>query len=270
MIPKALTIAASDSGGGAGIQADLKSFSAMGVYGASVLTALTAQNTRRITAIHDIPADFVKSQMNAVFEDITINSVKIGMLYRPSIIMTVAESLKSYHSGDIVLDPVMIAKSGDILLPEEAIGSLVNDLFPQATLVTPNLYEAAHLLDEEIAIDDDSIERQATAIIDMGPQSVLIKGGHAQTEEAKDFLLTANGKSVWYSSPFIFNQNTHGTGCSLSSAIAARLAHGDGLEDAIFSSKAWLSQAIQHSKKLDVGLGSGPVHHFHHLWPQEG
>lgn len=262
----ALTIAGSDSGGGAGIQADLKTFSALSVYGASVITALTAQNTFGVTGIHDVPPDFVEAQLAAVFDDLEIDAVKIGMLSQPAIIDTVAASLKRYAPHAIILDPVMVAESGDPLIADEAVQTLVDELFPLATLVTPNLHEAARLLDAATAEDRDTMEEQAGALIDLGAQAVLLKGGHSNGDEAADLLLTRRGLLRWYSAPFIDTKNTHGTGCTLSSAIAARLAKGDDLEQAAAFAKKWLSKALAAADDLEIGRGAGPVHHFHKLW----
>ena len=266
----ALTIAGSDSGGGAGIQADLKTFSALGVYGASVLTALTAQNTMGVTAIHDVPPDFVAAQMDAVFSDLNVNAVKIGMLSQPQIIETVAAGLKAHDQTKVVLDPVMVAESGDPLLAEEAVASIVENLFPVASLVTPNLHEAARLLGAETATDRSEMEVQAQALISLGAKSVLLKGGHSKHDDAADILVTAEGVKHWFSAPFINTKNTHGTGCSLSSAIAAGLAKGDDLVTATGKAKIWLSDAIAHADDLQIGQGAGPVHHFYETWVQSG
>ena len=262
----ALTIAGSDSGGGAGIQADLKTFSACGVYGASVLTALTAQNTQGVTAIHDVPVDFIRAQMDAVFDDLAVNAVKIGMLSQVPIIQTVAEGLRHHKPSAIVLDPVMVAESGDPLLAQEAEGSLVTQLFPIADVITPNLHEAARLLGSEMADSREEMEQQCRRLLAMGAKAVLLKGGHSKGADAEDCLLSGDGEAVWYSAPFIDTKNTHGTGCSLSSAIASHLALGQDLPEAIRRAKAWLSQAIAHADSLQIGSGAGPVHHFHQFW----
>ncbi|MDD9910869.1 MAG: bifunctional hydroxymethylpyrimidine kinase/phosphomethylpyrimidine kinase [Ahrensia sp.] len=266
MTATALTIAGSDSGGGAGIQADLKTFSALGVYGTSVITALTAQNTRGVSAIHDVPADFVEAQLAAVFDDIVVDAVKIGMLSQPDIIAAVADGVRDYEPDFVVLDPVMVAESGDALIADIAVASLVEKLFPLADLITPNLHEAARLLDTDIATDRDEMEEQVGALIDLGAHAVLLKGGHAQGKKAEDLLLTREGLLQWFTSPFVKTKNTHGTGCTLSSAIAARMALGDELEEAMSFAKTWLSKAIAASDTLDIGEGAGPVHHFHAIW----
>ena len=262
----ALTIAGSDSGGGAGIQADLKTFSACGVYGASVLTALTAQNTQGVTAIHDVPVDFIRAQMDAVFDDLAVNAVKIGMLSQVPIIEAVADGLNHHKPAAIVLDPVMVAESGDPLLAQEAEGSLVKHLFPIADVITPNLHEATRLLGCEMAETRDAMEDQARRLLAMGAKAVLLKGGHSKGADAEDCLVSGDGETVWYSAPFIDTKNTHGTGCSLSSAIASHLALGQDLPEAVRRAKAWLSQAIAHADSLQIGSGAGPVHHFHQFW----
>ncbi len=264
--PIALTIAGSDSGGGAGIQADLKSFSALGVYGASVITALTAQNTLGVTAIHDVPVDFIRAQMDAVFSDLAVDVVKVGMLSQPEIIKTVARGLIDHKQSSIILDPVMVAESGDPLLAEEAVQSLVTELFPMATLITPNLHEAARLLDVEMARDAVAMEAQAQALIDLGANAVLLKGGHSSGRDAADYYISKSGDNRWYSAPFIKTSNTHGTGCSLSSAISAGLAKGLDLQTSIDHAKQWLTEAIAHADELHIGSGAGPVHHFHEFW----
>lgn len=258
MVAKALTIAGSDSGGGAGIQADLKAFSAMGVYGASVVTAVTAQNTKAVTAIHPIPDDIVAAQIKAVLDDIQIDAIKIGMLGTPSLIAAVAAALSGYE-GPIVLDPVMVAKSGDTLLADSAIDALKSSLVGRATLLTPNLPEAVKLVGE------GTVQGQAQALLDIGASAVLMKGGHADGEICTDQLVLKTGTKD-FSAPRVNTRNTHGTGCSYSSAIAAGLAQGMALSDAVSRAHAWLHQAIVHADELQVGHGHGPVHHFHALW----
>jgi hydroxymethylpyrimidine/phosphomethylpyrimidine kinase len=258
MAAKALTIAGSDSGGGAGIQADLKAFSAMGVYGASVVTAVTAQNTKSVAAIHPIPDDVVAAQIKAVLDDIQIDVVKIGMLGTPSLIVAVADALAGY-AGTVVLDPVMVAKSGDTLLADSAIDALKSILFARATLLTPNLPEAAKLVGE------GSVQTQAKALLELGVGAVLMKGGHADGETCTDHLVSQTGTQD-FSAPRVNTRNTHGTGCSYSSAIAACLAQDMALSDAVHYAHTWLHQAILHADELHVGQGHGPVHHFHALW----
>ena len=263
--PIALTIAGSDSGGGAGIQADLKAFSALGAYGCSVITALTAQNTVGVTGIMDVPPDFVTQQLAAVFDDIKVDAVKIGMLSRPETILAVAQGLKTYKPRHVVLDPVMVAKSGDALLQPDAVASLRENLLPLATVVTPNLPEAAVLLGRETAIGRDDMEEVAGGLQSLGAGAVLLKGGHLGGEDSSD-LLFDGGACRWLEAGRIETRNTHGTGCTLSSAIAALLARGYALQPAVEGSKAYIAEAIAQADSLDVGQGHGPVHHFHAFW----
>jgi hydroxymethylpyrimidine/phosphomethylpyrimidine kinase len=265
----AVTIAGSDSGGGAGIQADLKTFSALGVYGASVLTALTAQNTRGVSAVHDVPADFVAAQIEAVYGDLAVKATKIGMLSQPATIKTVAAGLDAHDTGPVVLDPVMVAASGDPLIADEAVDVLRSVLIPKADLITPNLYEAARLLGDNVAADIAAMERQAEALLDLGPAAVLLKGGHGGGAEAADLLLSEAG-ARWFCAPRIATENTHGTGCTLSSAIAAGLAKGKILTDAVETAKTYIQAAIAAADTLSIGSGHGPVHHFHALWAKSG
>lgn len=270
----AVTIAGSDSGGGAGIQADLKTFSALGVYGASVVTALTAQNTRGVSAIHDVPADFVSAQMDAVFSDLAVDAVKIGMLSQVSVIEAVAEGLGRWPVPRVVLDPVMVAESGDPLIADEAVDVLRTRLFARVAVVTPNLREAARLLGTAPATTRDEMQEQALALLAQGCQAVLVKGGHFADAEAADVLAMRSTEGDpaprWFTAPRHATDNTHGTGCSLSSAIAAHLAQGLDLPEAVEAAKAWLTGAIAGADSLAVGEGAGPVHHFHQLWDALG
>ncbi len=263
-VPIALTIAGSDSSGGAGIQADLKTFAAFGVYGASVITALTAQNTRGVTGIHPVPPAFVTAQLDAVFDDLDIAAVKIGMVAELAIIKAIAAALARWTPRHVVLDPVMVASSGERLLSAEALASLRNHLIPRATLVTPNLPEAAALLNESLAPDEATIRKQGRRLLAMGARAVLIKGGHGQGEESIDYLFSGGGV-IALPAPRIATANTHGTGCSLSSAIAAGLARGETLESAVRHAKTWITAAIAAADRLGVGKGHGPIHHFHGL-----
>jgi hydroxymethylpyrimidine/phosphomethylpyrimidine kinase len=263
--PIALTIAGSDSSGGAGIQADLKTFAALGVYGASVVTALTAQNTSGVAGIHPVPADFVTAQIDAVFSDLAVKAVKIGMVAQLATVDAIAAGLKRWSPSHIVLDPVMVATSGDRLLAADAVEALRTKLVPRAALVTPNLPEAAALLDEPVASSKAAIESQGRRLLSMGCGAVLIKGGHGQGAESIDYLFSGNG-IVALAAPRIATKNTHGTGCSLSSAIAAGLAKGEDLETAVRHAKAWISAAIAAADRLDVGHGHGPIHHFHKFY----
>jgi hydroxymethylpyrimidine/phosphomethylpyrimidine kinase len=261
-IPVALTIAGSDSSGGAGIQADLKTFAACGVYGASAITALTAQNTRGVSGIHDVPPDFITAQIDAVFSDLDVKAVKIGMVARREAIEAIVAGLIRWSPKHVVVDPVMVATSGDPLLSPDAVDALRTKLFPRASLITPNLPEAAALLNEAIAESEADIERQGRRLLAMGSPAVLIKGGHGHGPESTDFLI--DGHSVIrLAAPRIATSNTHGTGCSLSSAIAAGLAKGNGLEAAVRDAKAYVSAAIAAADRLQVGHGHGPIHHFH-------
>ncbi|MGH6770199.1 MAG: bifunctional hydroxymethylpyrimidine kinase/phosphomethylpyrimidine kinase [Xanthobacteraceae bacterium] len=261
----AVTIAGSDSGGGAGIQADLKTFSALGVYGASVITALTAQNTKGVTGIHDVPPDFIAAQIDAVFSDLDVRATKIGMLSQPATIEAVAAGLDRWKQANVVLDPVMVATSGDRLLRPEAIEVLKRVLIPRALVITPNLAEAAALLDQPMATSEDEMRRQAEALMARGARAVLIKGGHGTGSECVDVLLGPDSFTR-LATARIATRNTHGTGCTLSSAIAAGLAKGRDLIAAAREAKVYISEAIAASGRLSIGSGHGPVHHFHKWW----
>lgn len=261
----AVTIAGSDSSGGAGVQADLKTFSALGVYGASILAALTAQNTQGVTAIHDVPPDFIAAQIDAVFSDLAVNAVKIGMLSQPETIRTVAAGLDRHHAKNVVLDPVMIAGSGDRLLAAEAVETLRNELFPRAALVTPNLPEAAALLSSPVARDERDMAEQGRALLAFGAGAVLVKGGHGEGPQSTDLLVTPAGVTRLVADR-ISTRHTHGTGCTLSSAIAAGLAKGEPLPTAVENAKAYITAAIAAAQTLKIGHGLGPVHHFHRWW----
>ena len=301
--PVALTIAGSDSSGGAGIQADLKTFAAFGVYGASAITALTAQNTKGVTGIHAVPADFVTAQIDAVFSDLDSNmvsiwlctrndaignlavmaaamgvsgtnrgwpdlavgAVKIGMVAQAASIDAIAAALSRWKPRHIVLDPVIVATSGDRLLASEAVDALRKKLMPLASVITPNLPEAAALLDEPIAHSEAEIESQGRRLLALGCRAVLIKGGHGEGAESIDYLVDAE-KTIALAAPRVATRNTHGTGCSLSSAVAAGLAKGETLEPAVRSAKAWISAAIAAADRFSVGHGHGPIHHFHKFY----
>jgi len=263
--PVALTIAGSDPSGGAGIQADLKTFSALGAYGTSVITALTAQNTQGVTGIHLVPADFVTQQLDTLVADVRIDAVKIGMLATRDLADAVAAFLREYPSEVVVLDPVMVATSGDRLLAQDAVEA-IRRLLPLASLITPNLDEAADLLRVDRAGDVNGMLEQGRQLLSLGAVRVLIKGGHLpETSDAIDVFVSAELEQV-LSTPRITTMNTHGTGCTLSSAIAAlRPQRGSWLE-AVTDAKHWLRDAIAAARVLDVGQGHGPVHHFHQLW----
>ena len=260
----ALTIAGSDSGGGAGVQADLKTFSALCVYGTSAITAITAQNTRGVYAVEATSPAMVAAQIAAVLDDIPPQAIKIGMLASPEIVAAVAAAIKDY-GGPVVLDPVMVAKSGDALLTEAAEAALVRLLLPRADVLTPNLPEAAHLLGCRQATNPAETEAHGRALLDLGARAVVMKGGHAEGPTCIDRLVTSTG-TVGFETPRLSTRNTHGTGCSLSSAIAAELARGTDLEDAVRRAQTWLHQAIRAADGLGIGSGHGPVHHFHAVW----
>ncbi|GJE16528.1 bifunctional hydroxymethylpyrimidine kinase/phosphomethylpyrimidine kinase [Methylobacterium marchantiae] len=267
MTPIAVTIAGSDSSGGAGIQADLKTFAALKVYGASVITALTAQNTLGVQGIHDVPADFIAAQIDSVFSDLAVKAVKIGMLSQPAVIEAVAAGLARHASRiPIVLDPVMVATSGDRLISDEAVDALRRHLLPLADLVTPNLPEAATLLDAVVATSENAAVVQGRKLLAMGARAVLIKGGHAEGNESVDHLMSADGTMRRFASPRIDTKSTHGTGCTLSSAVAAGLARGLSLIDAVAQAKRYVTASIAAAGSVSVGQGNGPVHHFHALW----
>jgi hydroxymethylpyrimidine/phosphomethylpyrimidine kinase len=263
--PIAVTIAGSDSSGGAGIQADLKTFSALGVYGASVITALTAQNTHGVTAIHDVPGAFIAAQMDAVFSDLAVGAVKIGMLSQPAVIEAVAAGLDRHHVDNAVLDPVMIAASGDRLLAPAAIEVLRRVLFPRALIVTPNLPEAAALLEAPVARNEAEMREQGERLLAFGCRAVLMKGGHAEGAECVDLLVQPTAVAR-LAAERIATRNTHGTGCTLSSAIAAGLAKGRDLAAAVREAKDYVTAAIAAASRIQVGSGHGPTHHFHAWW----
>jgi hydroxymethylpyrimidine/phosphomethylpyrimidine kinase len=265
MTAVALTIAGSDSSGGAGIQADLKTFAALGVYGASALAALTAQNTQGVTAIHDVPADFITAQIDAVFADLDVGAVKIGMLSRAEAVEVVAAALERHRARNIVLDPVMVATSGAALIASSAVTALTTRLIPMADLITPNLTEAAALLGLSPARDEAEMQDQARALLQDGARAVLIKGGHGAGAESADLLVSASG-IVRFAAPRIDTRNTHGSGCTLSSAVAAGLAKGLTLEQSVREAKAYITAAIAGADSLDIGHGHGPLHHFYQFW----
>ncbi|MFD2184145.1 bifunctional hydroxymethylpyrimidine kinase/phosphomethylpyrimidine kinase [Rhodoplanes azumiensis] len=263
--PIAVTVAGSDSSGGAGIQADLKTFSALGVYGASVIAALTAQNTRGVTAIHDVPPEFIAAQIDAVFSDLAVTAVKIGMLSVPAAIVAVAAGLDQHRARNVVLDPVMISTSGARLLAPEAVDTLIRLLLPRADLITPNLPEAAALLDTGVATTEAEMRGQGEALLARGARAVLIKGGHGEGAESADLLVTREGVTR-FAAPRVATRNTHGTGCTLSSAVAAGLAKGQPLADAVGAAKDYVAAAIAAADRLTIGTGFGPIHHFHRWW----
>jgi len=257
----AVTIAGSDSSGGAGIQADLKTFAALGIYGASIITALTAQNAKGVSAVHDVPPAFIAAQFDAVFSDLDIAAVKIGMLSQASTIETVAKGLAQHRARNIVLDPVMVATSGDRLLTPDAVNLLREQLIPRALVVTPNLPEAAVLSGASLARNEQEMEIQAREILALGARNVLIKGGHGDRAESAD-LLIGEGDVARYSAARIATGNLHGTGCTLSSAIAAGLVKGLDLKEAVRQAKDYVTAAIAASRTFNIGKGPGPLQHF--------
>lgn len=260
-----LTIAGSDSCGGAGIQADLKTFSSLGTYGMSVITAVTAQNTTGVSAIHEIPASMVKAQIDSIFEDIKVDAVKIGMVAGESIVEAIAAGLSKYSPAHIVLDPVMLSKSGSHLLQPRAQQALVNKLLPLCTLLTPNLSEAAAISGISVTRPAD-MKDAARIICDLGVPRVLVKGGHLEGSSL-DVLYNGNSFS-YFDGPRIESNNTHGTGCTFSAAIAACLARGWDYCQAVELAKDYISTAIAHS--FAIGRGWGPVHHFHNYYSRAG
>ena len=263
--PVALTIAGSDPSGGAGIAADLKTFSALGVYGTSVVTALTAQSTRGVTGVHVLPTDFVTLQLETLVADVRLDAIKIGMLANAGIVGAVGDFLRRHPHDHVVLDPVMVATSGDRLLDDDAVQA-IRDLMPLASLVTPNLAEAAALLDTRPARTLPDMRRQATALQQLGAPRVLIKGGHLDGRpEAVDLLLDVDGETL-LRAPRVDTVNTHGTGCTLSSALAALRPQRDSWLEAALDAKSWLTAALAAADVLEIGHGHGPVHHFHQIW----
>ncbi len=264
---RTLTIAGSDSGGGAGIQADIKTFSALKCYGMSVLTALTAQNTEAVTAIHPISANFVAQQIDAVAGDIGVDAVKIGMVYSANIIAAIVDCLRFHHIDTVVVDPVMVAKSGDILLDSSAINALRSELLPLATIITPNASEAAVLLDADDILSVDDLEQAALKLASMTATAVLVKGGHVAGNESVD-VFAIDGTTTRFASSRIDTPNTHGTGCTLSSAICAYLAHGYSIPQSVEYAKHYITEAITAGAQFRLGAGHGPVHHFYNVWKQ--
>jgi hydroxymethylpyrimidine/phosphomethylpyrimidine kinase len=257
---RVLSIAGSDSGGGAGIQADLKTFSALGCYGMTAITALTAQNTTGVQAIHGVPASFLKAQLQSVLDDIGVDAVKIGMLHSPEVVEVVAWAIDHYGLKQVVLDPVMVATSGDRLIAEETVAVLVKELFPRVQLVTPNLDEAALLLQQPLTAADQ-LHNAAQALLDMGAKAVLLKGGHLPGDVLCDVLQMSGGDAVVFEATRIHSRNVHGTGCSLSSAIAAHLASGKTMADAVAAARAFIRRAIADGASVKTGEGHGPLNH---------
>jgi hydroxymethylpyrimidine/phosphomethylpyrimidine kinase len=264
----ALTIAGSDSAGGAGIQADLRTFAALGVHGASAITALTAQNTLGVEAVHTAPPEFVLAEMGAIASDLKVGAIKTGMLGNLEIVEAVVDGLSLFPGVPVVVDPVMVSQSGHPLLTDEAIDAIRTKLMPLAVLVTPNLLEAAKLLDEPVARDEAEMAAQAQRLRKQGASAALVKGGHATGALAVDILSDAEG-TMRLEAPRTPTKNTHGTGCTLSAATAAELAKGASLREALAKAKTYVTAAIAAADELQIGKGRGPVHHFHAWWPRE-
>ena len=257
---RVLSIAGSDSGSGAGIQADLKTLSALGCYGMTAITALTAQNTTGVQAIHGVPASFLKAQLQSVLDDIGVDAVKIGMLHSPDVVEVVAWAIDHYGLKQVVLDPVMVATSGDRLIAQETVAVLVSELFPRVQLVTPNLDEASLLLQKNLS-QIDELQPAGLELLAMGAKAVLLKGGHVQGDVLCDVLQTPGSDAVVFEATRIHSRNVHGTGCSLSSAIAAYLALGHDMHSAVEQSRAFIRQAIASGAAVKTGEGHGPLNH---------
>ncbi len=267
MIANVLSIAGSDPSGGAGIQADLKAICANGAYAMAAVTALTAQNTQGVSGIHLVPPAFVQSQIRAVFDDIHVDAVKVGMIANAQIAQATAKAL-SGRDAPIILDPVMIAKGGAVLLQPDAVDVLRDTLLPMATVLTPNLPEAAHLLGVDMATTRADMQTQARALCALGPRAVLLKGGHLRGNNSPDCLVSAD-TVTWFESPRTPTRNTHGTGCTLSSALAAQLARTGDIPSAVGAAKSYVSAAIAQAHQLQVGSGHGPIHHFAALYQSQ-
>ena len=260
--PRVLSIAGSDSGGGAGVQADLKTFAALGCFGMTAITALTAQNTTGVRSIHAVPLQILADQIDAVVEDIGVDAVKIGMLHSAPTVQAVAEAIDRHHLSQVVLDPVMVATSGATLIDPQAVASLVRELFPRTALVTPNLDEAALLVDRPLRSEAD-MEAAARELLARGANAVLLKGGHLDGDTVGDLLLMKDADPQWMRAPRIATANTHGTGCTLSSAIAAHLALGADLPQAVRQAREFVRGALQAGANARTGTGSGPLNHGH-------
>jgi hydroxymethylpyrimidine/phosphomethylpyrimidine kinase len=259
--PTALTVAGSDPSGGAGIQADLKTFSALGAYGAAVLTALTAQNTLGVRGVHAVPAEFVAAQLDAVLSDLDVRALKSGMLWSADVVRVVVTAVRRYEVPAVIVDPVMVATSGDRLVDQGTVDAIRELLLPVATVVTPNLPEAAALVEGPVPKDEASMVDAGIAIRELGAGAALVKGGHLGGDEATDILVDSRGV-LRLRSPRVPTANTHGTGCTLASAIAARMTLGDDLRSAVTAAKTYLAGALAAADQLEVGAGHGPVHHF--------
>nr|WP_314420572.1 bifunctional hydroxymethylpyrimidine kinase/phosphomethylpyrimidine kinase [uncultured Erwinia sp.] len=261
----ALTIAGTDPSGGAGIQADLKAFSALGAYGTSVITALVAQNTQGVQSVYRIEPDFVGAQLDSVLSDVRIDAIKIGMLAESDVVEVVADRLRAATAPWVVLDTVMLAKSGDPLLSRQAVATLRERLLPQVSIITPNLPEAAALLDCAMARNEQEMREQGRELLAMGCQAVLMKGGHLSDTESPDWLFTRELEQR-FTAPRVNTRHTHGTGCTLSAALAALRPRHDNWVATVQAAKTWLQGALEQADSLEVGQGIGPVHHFHKWW----
>lgn len=259
--PSVLTIAGSDSGGGAGIQADLKTFSALGCYGTSAITAVTVQNTLGVTGIHSIPAAIVQQQIKAVMDDIAPSAIKIGMVHSAELALAISETLRAYPDTPVIFDPVMVATSGDKLIEDNTLAALRTTLFPAATLLTPNLDEAALLIGREINSLPEMLSA-AKEILQTGCFAVLLKGGHLKGEKVYDIYIDQKGKEKVFESEYIISENVHGTGCTLSAAIAACLSIGNTLEEAVHHAREYVFNAILNGRNVKTGNGHGPLNHF--------
>jgi len=260
--PVVLTIAGSDSGGGAGIQADIKTMSALGAFAASAITAVTVQNTLGVSGIHDVPCEVVEAQIEAVLSDFPVKALKIGMINQVDLVDAIARAVKKYSIKNVVLDPVMVATSGDKLMQNSTIEKLKKELFPLSTIITPNLYEAGILLNKKIVSIEEMI-RAAKKLCSLGCQSALVKGGHLDKTEMTDVLYDAQEDRIYiYSARQVQTKNLHGTGCTLSSAIASFLAFGEPLPKAVQLAKDYISAAIKAGKDIEIGKGNGAVNHF--------
>lgn len=266
MIPNVLTIAGTDPSGGAGVQADLKAFSANGAYGMSVMTALVAQTTTGVSEVHEIPPEFVTAQLTTLLDDVRVDAVKIGMLANAEVIRAVVAALDRYAPPNVVLDPVMVAKSGDRLLAPEAVRVLRDELLPRVDLITPNLPEAADLLGEPEVTESAGMAGQAERLAGLGAKQVLLKGGHLRDEAASVDLLHGDGAVEKLRSERAETTNDHGTGCTLAAAIAALRPQRPGWAEAVREAKDYLTESLRAAERLDVGRGHGPVHHFHRWW----
>ncbi len=264
-IPNLVSIAGVDPSGGAGVLADLKTFSALGTYGCGIIAALTAQNTRAVTGIHEVPAEFLRLQIDTLFEDVRIDSVKIGMLASATLVRVVADALRRHRPRYVVLDPVMVAKSGDRLLRADAVAALRSELLPLATVLTPNLPEAGDLIGRSVGDSPDDMRSAAAQLKELGPGHVLIKGGHGSGPQVVDILYDGT-RLLQFSTPRLATKNTHGTGCTLSSAIAALLPQRATVAEAVGDAQRYLQGALRAAAELDVGGGHGPLHHFHQVW----